>query len=349
VNGRGGEISFYDLATPLVRQWKLITALPLLFGALAAAVSLVVPPSFTASTSLVASTSSGVGGAALAGLAGLAQQLGISTGSGGGIPPEFFASVLKSREILQQVLESDFEDPANPGSTKPLLDLMQVQGESREQRLDLGIKRLRKLTATSVDARTGIVTITVTQAHPRLAAAVANRLTERLNQFSLERRQTQSRQHLQFTTERLREAQSQLRASEQALLRFLQANQQSRGAPLVEFEASRLERTLELRQEVVLALTKAFQEARGAEERDMPVLTIIDRAVVPYRRSAPHRLIYALGGVLLGLIVGGVLALINEQRAAARKAERGDYRAFAEAWGQARRDLTAMLRRSRSS
>ncbi len=52
-------------------------------------------------------------------------------------------------------------------------------------------------------------------------------------------------------------------------------------------------------------LAKAFEEARIAEARDIPVLTVIDSAVTPVRRSFPRRKL----NVVLGLMLGGLLGL----------------------------------------
>src|SRR5882762_7369801 len=149
------EVSFYDLLTPIVRHWKLMILVPVALAAAAGAVSFLVRPSFTAVTSFIPATSGSVSlPSGLGGLAGLAGQLGISTGGGGNVTPEFFASVLKSRELLKATLLSEFEEPGRIDSRKTLLDLMGVPGNQLEQQMDVGIKRLRNLISTAVDART---------------------------------------------------------------------------------------------------------------------------------------------------------------------------------------------------
>jgi uncharacterized protein involved in exopolysaccharide biosynthesis len=67
---------------------------------------------------------------------------------------------------------------------------------------------------------------------------------------------------------------------------------------------------VQVKQEVYLTLAKAYEEARIAEVRDIPVLTVIDSAVAPVRRSFPRRKLNTLLGLLLGAIGGLALVLL---------------------------------------
>jgi tyrosine-protein kinase Etk/Wzc len=152
-----------------------------------------------------------------------------------------------------------------------------------------------------------------------VAAGVANRMVELLNEFNLDRRQVQSREQRRFTGERTQQTQEELRAAEAALLRFLQSNREYAGSPLLEYQHSRLQRDVQVKQEIYLTLTKAYEEARIAEVRDIPVLTIIDEAVPPVLRSSPRRKLNTMMGLLLGGIAGLVIVLLSSGRTAAVK------------------------------
>ena len=134
----------------------------------------------------------------------------------------------------------------------------------------------------------------------------------------------------------MREAEGELREAERAQLRFLQTNRQYLGSPLLEFQAAQLERTVQVKQEVFLTLTKAYEEARIAEVRDTPVLTVIDPAVPPSMRSRPKRVL----GVTVALIVGGLLGIalvyIGAFRHRVRRDATPDYVDFQAAWDEAR-------------
>jgi len=341
---RQDDLTVFQLLTPLVRRWKLLIALPLAAGIAAAGISLAVPPVFTANTSFTPEATGNR--SALSGfgdLVGLAGQLGIA-GATGSATPEFFGSVIESRQIVEGVLLSTFQRPDGPGQDT-LLGLMGVSGRTHAERLSNGVRRLRRLVSVSIDGRTGIVSVSVRQRDPNLAAAVADRFTALLNDFNLERRQSQSRAQARFSAQRLVEAEHELRQAETDLRTFLEANRQFRGSPLLEFEHSRLERVALLKQEVYTTLAKSLEEARIAEVRDTPVLTIIDPAVPPQRRTAPHRTLYVLVALILGGAVAVGLAYLRDLRERAALEAREDFRELAVAVSNTSKELKGLLRR----
>ncbi len=343
------DVSLLEALTPLVRHWRTVLLWPTLFAVAAAAVSLLMPPGYTATATFtpVASASLSIP-SGLAGLAGLAGQLGLPGASAGAsTSPDYFAEVLHSREILSKMLLDAFPDPrfGADSALRPLIDIMDVKGKTAQARLEEGIRKLDRQVRTSVDHQTGIVTLQVRLRWAKLVAALANQMVQELNRFNLERRQSQSRAQRQFTEQRLSGAESELHSAEQAQLQFLEANRRYSESPLLAFQAARLERAVQLKQEVYITLSKAYEEARIAEVRDTPVLTVIDAAETPYRRSAPRRTLIVVVAVMLGAVVGLAAAYVRELRENLGREARPDYRAFSTALAEARQQLGAMLRR----
>jgi uncharacterized protein involved in exopolysaccharide biosynthesis len=298
---------------------------------------------YTASVTFApeATPPAGVAGS-LAGLAGLAGQLGLPGSTAGSSSPDFFASVLRSRQLLGATLRSEFDGPAtSTASRQSLLELLRVSGETPEERLEQGLKLLSTAAATTVERRTGIVTLTVRMGDRQLAADVANRMVQLLNDFNLQQRQSQYREQRRFAEERLGHAERELRAAENDLLRFLQTNRLYRGSPLLEFEASRLERAVQVKQEVYLGLTNAFEDARIAEVRDTPVLTIIDAASPPLRRSWPRRKFLVIVAALIGIVIATTMVYVLEFALSLRRADRDDYVALRTAWSLATTQMRA--------
>jgi uncharacterized protein involved in exopolysaccharide biosynthesis len=344
--GESGDISLFDLITPLVRRWRLITGVTLA-GAVVAAITLLLQRSvYTGTTTFTpeSPTPSGLTGG-LAGLAGLAGQLGISVLSPTTVSPDFFSGVLHSREILGATLESEFPDSSKspPSAARKLIDILHIRGESPRERMEKGIRRLTDQTDVEIDRRTGIVSLGVEMPTRELAAQVANRMVDLLNRFNLERRQSQSREERRFSGERLATAERELRAAEQAHLSFLQRNRAYSDSPLLSFEANRLSRDVQLKQEVFLTLTKTYEQARISEVRDTPVLTVIDSAVPPVLRSRPRRVLGTVIAAFLAALVGVVAAYVLELRARARSQGRADYQSLREAWQGARREVATTL------
>ena len=106
---------------------------------------------------------------------------------------------------------------------------------------------------------------------------------------------------------------------------------------MLEFEYSRLNREVMLRQEVYQTLTKAYEEARIAEVRDTPVLTVIDSAIAPVKASGPRRILGSVVALIVGTALGVGLAYLAAARTRARRTPTADYLAFRDAWEEARK------------
>jgi uncharacterized protein involved in exopolysaccharide biosynthesis len=346
---REREVSFFELATPLVRRWKLVAGAGFGAAVLAAVLLLIQAPVYTAKTTFTPETPSGSGAAgSLAALAGVANQLGLGLSSNSSVSPDFFVKLAASAEVLRSTLTTEFADPLEPrGTAKPLLEILKVEGKSPEERLQRGVIQLRSRVKVTTDKPTGIVTLEVEMGDARLAASVANYLVQLLNKFNLERRQSQSREQRRFTGERLAEAEQDLRTAERAELAFLQRNRDYSSSPLLTFEAGRLARDVQVKQELFLTLSKAHTEARIAEVRDTPVLTVVDSAVAPFRRSRPQRTVGVLIAATVGTLIGIVAAYVVDFRRRALPEQNPDYFAMREAWAQARREVGSALRRHR--
>jgi tyrosine-protein kinase Etk/Wzc len=335
---READISLFELMTPLVTRWKLVTATAIACALTAAVFLLLQRPTYTAITTFTPenSTSSGLM-SSLVGLAGLAGQLGLASGSSSSVSPEFFVRLVDSDEVLRSTLLAEFPDPDSSAIRRQLLQLLDIKGRSREEQVQRGVSALRKVTAASTDKSTGIVTLRVKLHSADLAAAVGNHMVQLLNRFNLETRQSQSREQRRFSGERLAVAEGELRAAEQAQLAFLQRNRQYLDSPLLAFEYNRLSRQVQLRQEVYQTLTKAHEEARIAEVRDTPVLTVIDSAVAPVRPSGPRRVLGSMVALVFGGALGLLLAYVAAALTRARRSPTADYLEFRAALEEARR------------
>jgi uncharacterized protein involved in exopolysaccharide biosynthesis len=338
------DVSVFDLMTPLIRRWKLIAGTALTLGVLAAVLLLLQRPTFTARITFTPETPTTPSSGGLTALAGVANQLGLNLTPTSSVSPDFFVKLTSSAEVLRSALLTEFPDPRNSRKTpQPLLDILEVKGKTPEERLQRGVIQLRQRLKATADKPTGIVAIEVDMRNPELAAGVANRLVQLLNQFNLERRQSQSREQRRFTGERLAEAEKDLRASEQAQLAFLQRNRDYSSSPLLTFEASRLSRDVQVKQALFLTLSNAHTEARIAEVRDTPVLTVIDSAVAPFRRSRPKRVLGVLLALSGGTLLGIAIAYVVDFRKRAASEHHPDYLALRDAWAQARRELGSTL------
>jgi uncharacterized protein involved in exopolysaccharide biosynthesis len=332
------DVSVFDLLTPLVRRRRLIALTALTFAVVTAVVVLLLRPKYTATTSFVPEAPKE--SSLTTSLGGLASQFGLGTQIATPYSADLMAAVLQSREIREAVLKAEFPDPAATGkSTRTLLAILEVEGDSPRERLDAGVEALKNATAIALDKRTGMVSLRVTIRDPELAAQVANRMVEELNTFNVDRRRSQSGEERLFTERRLAEARQELADAEEELVSFLRRNRQFSEFSVVGVGARRLERNVQLKQEVLGTLSRSYEEARINEVRDTPVLTVIDRAEAPAWKSFPKRTLSVLIALALGTVLGIGLAYLAEARKRVRPENHPDYREFLAAVGEAREGL----------
>jgi len=81
--------------------------------------------------------------------------------------------------------------------------------------------------------------------------------------------------------------------------------------PALELEYVRKARDVAYHEVLFNMLAKQYEAARLDESRDAPVLQIIDRAVVPDKKSSPHRMISTAAGFLGGAMLGCLWILVS--------------------------------------
>jgi uncharacterized protein involved in exopolysaccharide biosynthesis len=173
--------------------------------------------------------------------------------------------------------------------------------------------------------------------------AVVNRFLDLLNDYNLQRRQSQARAEREFVGQRLEEARDALRAAEESVSSFLQRNRDYTNSPVLTAAFGRLERELQLRQELYLSLNESFQSARIEEVRNTPVVTMIERPeslVEPTRRRLVQKTLTAL---LIGAVVAVGIAFLGDF---VRNSARGDVPDYGQ-FVSLRREALRTLRRSR--
>jgi uncharacterized protein involved in exopolysaccharide biosynthesis len=334
----------------LLKRWRVLTFLPLGATAVTAVASFFVSPTFTATSSFVPevrSSSRLAAGGGLAGLAGLASQFGVSLGSDGSQSPRFYAQLATSREILERLLLTRFPIPGAPSASDsaPLLQIFAAGGRSLPDSLQRAVKRLRKRLAVRVDNQTSVVTLSVDAKDAAQAASIANRLVDYLNEFNAQVRQSQAREKRRFVEQRVAEGEGDLKNAEEALRGFYEKNRSWQQAPQLVFEEGRLRRQVDIRQDLYLTLRREYESARIEEVNDIPVITVIDPAVPPQRRSWPKRALLVTLALVLGFMVSTAWAFGADYLDRARQDGESDYLEFASLMTRARQDVSRMLSR----
>lgn len=93
--------------------------------------------------------------------------------------------------------------------------------------------------------------------------------------------------------------------------------------PAVGLEYLRKFREVKYHETEVEFLSKQYELARIDEAKDSSLIQVLDRAVPPLRKSSPRRLLVVLFGALIGLIVGAMVAFLQELQQRVMSGEEG--------------------------
>lgn len=264
------------------------------------ALALLLPRTYVATATLLEAPRGG-GGSALDQLNLSAEALGLPS-RGSSSNALTYPDILRSRRLLGALLEEPFPDAR--GESRPLRVWL-VPGTATPQRTERALDELRSRLDIALDRRTNLLRLGVRDGDPVRAAAVANAACAQLQHVLVHSMTTQAGAQRRFVEERLTEAQRRLARAEESLRGFRESN--LRGSnPRLALEAARLAREARTQEEIVLALTRQHELARVDEQRDVPVLNVLDSAVAPAFASAPRRGVLVVGGLLLGLLAAAL-------------------------------------------
>src|SRR5512133_2680736 len=326
----GGED--WELVKILVARWRILIVLPLVCGLVAGLLTFLVSPTYTATTTFVTAGQRDLT-ASLGTFANVASQLGVGLPTNPTNSPQFFGDVLRSRGVMREVLRTRMADPRSERTSDSVAveELYAPKKGSPAVRTNEAVISLTRESSVSVNPRTNIIELHVSSHYPTAAAFVAQQFVVALNRFNLETRQSEARERRRFVGERLREAQDSLARAERIQQEFLQANRGDlRSAPTLAAQYERIQRQIQTYQDLYTNFRREFETARVDEINDTPVITIIDTAAVPLKKSSPRRLLTVVAGAMLGILLAVGVLLMQGYLERLRRHRPRDYDQFQE-------------------
>lgn len=247
-----------------------------------------------------------IGGVGLASVAGLIGNLGLGTGASSLFP--LYQTFTYSRTVVSELLELPLEKAGFNGT---LLDRLVADTADRNQGMETGIEMVRRRLTFNSDKQTGVVTISYLDTDPKVAALVANHVIEALDRFDVQTATRRTGERRRFFEQRLNDSARALAEAESRIEQFRQENLRIGNAPSLLLEQARLERELEIEQQIYLTLRREYELARIDEERSVPVVNILDRAEPPMLPAGPSALKFTLAaGFLATCLSIGALAVV---------------------------------------
>jgi uncharacterized protein involved in exopolysaccharide biosynthesis len=328
----------------VLRYRRLVFGLPILLALAAVIFTFTRPRQYTSMASFMPRASES---SRLAGLGGIAAQIGVNIPAGDpGQSPDFYADLVLSQEVLGVLAERSYAFRGTDGRARSgtLITLLHAAGDTPEERREDAIRELTKRVGVSRNLRTGLIQVKVRMQWPELAKQVATGVVDLVNDFNLRQRQARGEAERQFAEDRLRTIAAELRDAEESLATFEARNRTYRGSPELSAEHDRLSRMVGMRQQVFTSFSQLYEQARIDAVRNTPLIMVIDQPRIPARPDSRRGALRVILAVLGGVVIALLIAFWKEFTSAARADSASDYTQFQTLRREAAADLRHPIR-----
>ena len=240
-------------------------------------------PFFVARASIFPPAASNpLGQLGLPGVFGLVGNMNLG-GDGASLFP-LYERFLFSRSLILELLQVSLAEAGHPGT---LLDYLAIEEPDRVLRDEIAVGTVRMGLSFETDNKTVVVTVGYQDADPKVAAVVANRAVELLDHFDTTTTANRAAQRRRFIDARLQTAAADLGKAEKQLEEFQESNMRIDNAPELLMDRARLQREVEIEQQVYLTLRKEYELVLIEEQRDVAVVNVLDKATPPLLPEGP--------------------------------------------------------------
>ena len=341
------SIDLIALLKQIYQGRKLIILSTVAAAVLGVVVALATPNIYTSRATFIPQT--GGDSKPSSSFSGLASLAGISLGSmgrGSDIPPTLYPQIISSvpykLDLLDEFVEvggqtmvlSDYliDDTGFSllGTIKkytiglPGTLLSALRGSTSETvtaiegqlyQISEGDRKLFEVLNTklmlSLNDKEGIITLEFSDENKYIAAQVAERAKELLQERIIEFKNQSAHEILDFTTKQYQENKASYETLQDSIAIFKDQNLNI-SSSLYQNRLDRLERDLNIVSSVVEQLASQVEQAKLQVNKDTPVFTIIEPVTVPFERSAPKQSLIVVIWTFLGMVLSTGYILVKD-------------------------------------
>lgn len=321
----------------MLRHRVLIVSLMLLFGFYNGFKSVTSGKTYTVESQFLVKGSRSGGQ-----LGGLAAQFGISIGGGDAASsPQFYLDLLESKGILWPIALKSYTVTTDSGVvTGDLIKIFHIKDPRPIVRRAKVIDALKGAISSTSSLKTGVITVFVRSGNPALAVQISTNLLAEVNVYNLARRQEQAAGERVFVQKQMDEKRAELRQAEGELRSFLEGNRLYVASPELILEKNRLQRQVDMRNSLYSSMLQAYETARIEEVRDLPVISVVEPPEMPIEPDTRGGAKKTLMGLLIGFVLGLVIAFVRDKLAQNKEAQTDDFVEFSQLKKAAVGDLT---------
>jgi uncharacterized protein involved in exopolysaccharide biosynthesis len=328
------EIDLKDLIIPIWRSRKQILTTAIIFAIFGGIIGFLTPATYTASSTFLPQTSQ-VGGGLSGSLGGLASLAGINLNapmSGGDIPPSLYTTVLASEPFRKRILDSRIWVDGDSLSyrdyllnqPKSVVGILleytiglpgKIAGGGIEQSFIPSLGDLQVLSddenelhealsskiSIANDKKEGVVSITVVEGDPLVAAQVTQVTEQILQDWIIEYKIKNAKAQYDFIEKQFEAKQKEFFSIQEQLAIYTDRNQNVLAASYLT-RLDRLQAEFDLVNTVYSELAKQKEQAAIQLSKDTPTFSVLNPVKVPKEKSAPKKSFYIMGAFFIGFI-----------------------------------------------
>ena len=164
------------------------------------------------------------------------------------------------------------------------------------------IATLKKMIIASVDKKTSMTSISVTLQNPKVAAAVADSVVKKLQEYIIDYRTFKAKEDCIYLEKLFKERQQEYYAAQKKYADYLDSHD-NLILQSVRAEQERLQNDMSLAYQVYSQVASQLQVARAKVQEEKPVFAVVEPAVVPLEPSGTSRKIYVLAFIFLSVCI----------------------------------------------
>jgi capsular polysaccharide biosynthesis protein len=333
------EIDVIEISKKVLREYKLLAGFIVVFAIMGVVYALNIQKTYTANVILAPeATSMGMSSS----LSDIAGMVGLNVGKNGSsvdaIYPEIYPDVFASTDFILKL----FDIPVTPkdgGAAKPyflhlaqdakipfwqypriwLMKLIKprpVGGKIEEinpakltqDQSDI-VDAIRACIGCQLNKSTNIITIKASDIDPCIAAALADTLQSRLQEYITLYRTQKARNDLEYAKKLNEESKRDYLKAAHEYSAFSDAN---RDLLLMSYQSKQeyLENEMQLKYNMYTQTASQVQQAYAKVQENTPAFTILQRATVPLKASSTPRYMMVLGFLVAGVACDALWVLL---------------------------------------
>jgi len=299
------EIDLVEVIKKLWRNRKVISIITGMFMIIGIIYALFATPIYKSTLTMYPATG---GDAKMGGLMSMAASFGMSVGTA----KETYniEDVVKSRTIAREVVlhkwkTSKFDKPVS------ILEYSGKEIKDSTHTIYSAILAYNSWVSIQSNKETGLMKLSVETKDPILSAEIANYLGQAVSKYVQEYQGSEANSNIDHISKRLLSVNKELTDVEEKIKVF-QINNRDLSSPQIQLEYGRLQRELQIKQQVYLTLNQQIELAQIEKIKKSPVINILDKAEVPLFKIRPKRSLICIVFTFIGFLIGTFVVLIDD-------------------------------------